>query len=416
MLTKSPNTAVVQESEQLVFDAVIVGAGPAGAWAAYRLARGSARVAIVDSSHPREKPCGGGITGRALELVAPALARSTLNGVDIRSATFGYGPRRTQVTFARQGLLTVAARREFDGALLAAAVDAGATLFRARARRVTRTRTGWLISTRDGDIDGAWLLGADGANSLVRRSVHRPFNRSELSIATGYFLHGRTSSEVAIDFEHAPAGYLWSFPRPDHLAIGICAQADETTAAALLSQVDSWMASHGPHTNTATRYSWPIPSLSSDAVTAEIPAGDRWMLLGDAAGLVDPITREGIYFAVRSGDDAAGSLLGEDSPGTRYAHRIRDGIHDELRRAAGFKARFYRARFMDLLVEALERSARIREVMTDLVGGRQSYRGLKRRLLGTLEWRLMWDVLGSRLATSPDTHRVRGRASADFLR
>src|SRR5262245_31320497 len=144
-------------TRNMTFDVLVVGAGPAGAWAAYRLARGGARVAIVDGSHPREKPCGGGITGRALELVAPALARGTLNGVDIRSATFGYGPRRTQVTFARQGLLMVAARRDFDGALLAAAVDAGATLFQTRARHATRTRTGWLISTRDGDIDGAWL-------------------------------------------------------------------------------------------------------------------------------------------------------------------------------------------------------------------------------------------------------------------
>ncbi|HEX2453582.1 MAG TPA: geranylgeranyl reductase family protein [Vicinamibacterales bacterium] len=403
----------------MAFDAVVVGAGPAGAWAAYRLANGGARVAIIDDSHPREKPCGGGITGRALELVAPALSRDRFSGVDIRSATFGYGARQTQVTLARAGLLTVAARRDFDSALLGAATAAGATHIRARARRVERTLTGWTISTGETDVEGLWLFGADGANSFVRRTVHRPFTRSELSIATGYFVRGRTSTDVAIDFEDAPAGYLWSFPRPDHLAVGICAQADEATPGPLQSRVESWIAGRVPGTNRLERYSWPIPSLSDDAVTSELPAGDRWMLLGDAAGLVDPITREGIYFALRSGDDAAESLLGGESPGPRYTQRVRDGIHDELRRAARFKARFYRAPFMNLLVTALDRSARIRDVMADLVGGRQSYRGLKRRLVGTLEWRLMWDVLGPDAlcpTTSPDSHRGRAPATAGSSR
>jgi geranylgeranyl diphosphate/geranylgeranyl-bacteriochlorophyllide a reductase len=392
-----------------LFDAVIVGAGPAGTWAAYQLARAGARVAIVDGSHPREKPCGGGITGRALDLVAPALGSRPLNGVDIRSATFGHAARRTQVMFDRPGLLTVAARRDFDGRLLDAATTAGATLVPSRARRITRTGQGWIVATSEADIEGAWLLGADGANSLVRRSVHRPFERSQLSIATGYFVRGRTASGVAIDFEDAPPGYLWSFPRPDHLAVGICAQADESAPAPLLSRVGAWIRAEHADANALERYSWPIPSLTDDAVAEEPPAGDRWMLLGDAAGLVDPITREGIYFALRSGDDAAASLMSGASPATLYAQRVRDGIHDELRRAARVKARFYGARFMGLLIGALDRSARIRDVMADLVGGRQSYRGLKRRLIGTFEWRLMWDAIGSRrdkpaAPTSPDNH------------
>ena len=119
------------------------------------------------------------------------------------------------------------------------------------------------------------------------------------------------------------------------------------------------------------------------------------MLLGDAAGLVDPITREGIFFALRSGMLAA-AALGGGSPAQTYAGNVRDELHDELRRAARFKAGFFRPRFTSLLIGALDESAAIREVMIDLVAGRQSYRGLKRRLLGTLELRLACRLLRSR--------------------
>src|SRR5262245_32492250 len=119
------------------FDVLIVGAGPAGAWTAYRLARAGARVAIVDGSHPREKPCGGGVTGRALTLVRPALDPETLSSVSIDSATFTHGARTAQVTLQPDDphvpALVVAGRRELDGALLAAAVQSGATLIPTRA-------------------------------------------------------------------------------------------------------------------------------------------------------------------------------------------------------------------------------------------------------------------------------------------
>jgi flavin-dependent dehydrogenase len=119
------------------------------------------------------------------------------------------------------------------------------------------------------------------------------------------------------------------------------------------------------------------------------------MLLGDAAGLVDPITREGIYFAIRSGMLAAKSLLGADGA-REYDAAIRDEIHTELRGAAALKAGFFRPRFTRLLIQALNTSPGIRAVMADLVAGRQPYRGLKRRLLGTLEIGLLLRTLLAR--------------------
>jgi flavin-dependent dehydrogenase len=119
------------------------------------------------------------------------------------------------------------------------------------------------------------------------------------------------------------------------------------------------------------------------------------MLLGDAAGLVDSITREGIFFALQSGAFAAQALITSD-PARTYAASVRDAIHPELKRAARLRATFFRPSFTSLLIDALNRSQRIRQIMLDLIAGRQGYAGLKRRLLRTFEISLMIEMLTGR--------------------
>src|SRR4029079_322163 len=113
------------------------------------------------------------------------------------------------------------------------------------------------------------------------------------------------------------------------------------------------------------------------------------------AGLVDPITREGIYFAMRSGSLAAAAIATCD-PSTAYDDHVRGEIHAEIKRAARLRDSFFRPRFPDLLVAALAHSPRIRQVMIDLIGGRQHYAGLKRRLVATGEVGLMVRLLAGR--------------------
>jgi len=198
-----------------------------------------------------------------------------------------------------------------------------------------------------------------------------------------------TSDEIVIELTPDPPGYIWSFPRPGHLAIGICAQADAgRTAESLRAQTSAWMAATGiARGATLEPYSWPIPSLSARDFDALEITGPRWGLVGDAAGLVDPITREGIYFALASGQWIADALMA-DHPAPGYASQVRDEAITELARAARFKAGFFRPAFTGLMIRALQDSVAIRAVMADLVAGRQSYAGLRSRLLGTLEWRL----------------------------
>ena len=352
-------------------------------------------MALLDASHPREKPCGGGVTGRAFELVASAVQADSFPVVPAQSASFSAGGRRADValpsTDLASGALGIVGRQVFDAALLAAAVRAGAEHRPVRVSHVERTRSAWTVSTTADSVTCDWIIGADGATSLVRRRVASPFPRSELSIATGYYVRGVTNAEIAVDFDDTPTGYVWSFPRVDHLAVGACGQADSVTAPALLARTASWIRQHVPHATRLERYSWPIPSLTEAALRAERPSGRGWMLVGDSAGFVDPITREGIYFALLSAEYAATSLRGQ-VPEVDYAALLRGTVYEELIRAAQLKARFFRPELLGLLVRALKRSGRIRAIMADLVAGRQTYAGLRRRLLGTLEWRLMFEL------------------------
>jgi geranylgeranyl reductase family protein len=373
------------------FDALVIGAGPSGAVAARDLARAGARVALVDGSHPREKPCGGGVTGRALALVGATLEAG--DGQFVDAVTFEAGGRAARVALPGADFLRIFSRERFDAALLQHAVAAGATHIPSRAISLSRVAGAWQVEAGGVSIAAPWLLGADGPAGIVRKQVFRPFERRQLSIAAGSYVDGVQTGEIVIGFIDRPNGYLWSFPRPGHVAVGTCAQANETTTAEMHGVTDRWLDGYAPATGRARRrYAWPIPSLEARDVDAERPAGDGWMLLGDAAGLVDPITREGIFFALRSGMLAA-AALGSGSPARAYADAVRDELHDELRRAARLKAGFFRPRFTSLLVDALNQSAGIRDVMLDLVAGRQPYHGLKRRLLGTMEFGLMVRVL-----------------------
>jgi flavin-dependent dehydrogenase len=365
---------------------------------------------MFDWSHPREKPCGGGVTGRALALVADSIDAASWPSSIIRSARFTDTPRgRSAVVTlkdhgdgadrpldrARGRALVVADRATFDAELVAAAERAGARLDRSRVTDVTVNAHGVSIETTAGRRTASFVIGADGANSLVRRRVAAPFRRDQLSIATGFFAHGVTSDEIAIELTADPPGYIWSFPRPTRLAIGICAQADAgVTAAKLREQAARWIAATRIADGARLEpYSWPIPSLSAADLDATALAGPRWALTGDAAGLVDPITREGIYFALASGDWIGDALNRDDV--SLYTARTRDEAIPELARAARLKAGFFRPAFTGLLMRALHESEAIRAVMADLIAGRQSYRSLKWRLARTFEWKLAFRAIRS---------------------
>jgi flavin-dependent dehydrogenase len=290
--------------------------------------------------------------------------------------------------------LMVVSRKTLDSALIDAATNVGARLIPERVQDLVAGPDGVTIRTATGSHRTSFVIGADGPNSIVRRRVLAPFTREQLSLATGFYIGGITSSEVVVNCVAEPPGYLWSFPRPDHLAVGICAQADLTRTATLRAAAAAWIQREFPAGGGhLQKYGWLIPSLPYADCATQSPAGSRWLLVGDAAGLVDPLTREGIFFALHSGRLAADALGSQSGADELYATRLNDEVYPELRRAAALKAGFFTSRFADLMVDALERSGPVRSIMVDLIAGRQSYRTLRRRLLATLEVGLAWRLL-----------------------
>jgi flavin-dependent dehydrogenase len=347
----------------------VVGAGPAGALAAGRLARDGARVSIFDASHPREKPCGGGLTAKALRLLPAAPAGDPLPVRLVDRCRFDSGSGDSVEVQLREPV-GIASRR--------ALVAEGAT--HVAERVIAVEASGRLRTSAGGDERFDLILGADGAGSLVRRMLLAPIPPARLMMAAGWFARG--DSEMVVRFTPDLQGYLWLFPRPGHVGVGICAPLARVPTARLLDRLASEVARAFPALldDDAPRYAHTIPSPTADPRSLLEVAGDRWALIGDAAALADPITGEGIYYGLRSAAVLADTLR-EDGSLRRYPERALESFGRELLKAAALHRRFYAPGFARRMVHFAARSGAVREVLGDLVLGEQGYTGLKRRLV-----------------------------------
>lgn len=355
----------------------VVGGGPAGSLLAMRLAGDGARVTLFDASHPREKPCGGGVTAKALALLPDAPEGDPLPARSIGACRFESGTGEgVDVRLARP--VAVAARRDLDAWLLRRAVAAGA---RHVAERVTEVDAAGEVRTSGGKAERFdVVVGADGAGSLVRRTLLAPVPKERLTMAAGWFAPG--TATMLVRFVPGLDGYLWLFPRPDHVGVGICAPLARVPTRDLLDRLESEAARWFPALlePDGGRYAHTIPSPSADPRSILEIAGQRWALVGDAGALADPITGEGIYYALRSALILAETLREDGSP-ARYPGRALEDFGRELLRASALRDRFYAPGFARRMIDFAARSAAVRAILAELVLGEQGYVGLKRRLL-----------------------------------
>ncbi len=361
----------------------VLGGGPAGSTAAERLARAGLRTVVFDEKLAWEKPCGGGITYKAYSQYPYLIENDTPK--KLVTDTLLAAPKSGAVKMALTRPLLIYSRIDLNRMLLRRAEDAGAEIEKTRVLGLDRTSTGWQIRTQSGRLDADYCVIATGARNPLRE-VGTQFDAQNTMYALGYFV---PSDQAHIDIQFLPnlEGYIWVFPRAGHLSIGIGGKGE--SAQCLRMRLERYMDEKGISRQGAKFFAHMLPSLESHSWRNNRLAGDGWIAVGDAGGLVDPITGEGLYYAVRSGDLASQVVLSErehDKKADSYRQLIARDFGLDLTYGAGLAKRlFCGAVFFGAvpsrMVDFMRRSPKFCEIMQDLFAGTQPYLELKNRLL-----------------------------------
>jgi flavin-dependent dehydrogenase len=370
---------------------VIIGGGPAGAMAAESIARGGGRVTVIEEKLGWEKPCGGGLSHRAL-LRYPFLLPATGEARRVQEVEF-LAANNASLRFQLRQPLVIYSRRNLNELLLRRALSAGAEVVEDRVRDFRRSGFGWELHGKKGDYGANYLVLAAGARTRLRSLLAEDFGPHDFMTSFGYYVPGREDL-LRVQFFEGFEGYAWAFPRPDHLSVGICGKLGKDGMPGLRDRLHGFMRRCGYSFARAQVYSHLLPALSVDTWSGLRLGGPGWALAGDAGGLVDPVTGEGIYYAMRSGELLAQSLL-EGLP-ELYPMRVQEEIGKTLALGARLARTFYYGEFMGeavstRIVEFGARSARLLEVIQQLLEGSQSYLGLMAKLYGGLAAAL-WDI------------------------
>jgi len=367
----------------------IIGAGPAGAFAAESLAREGRKVLLVDEKLAWEKPCGGGITHKALVeypfLRDSRVERNWVSGCEIVS------PSGRRVRLALDRPVAIFSRRVLNGWLLERAHRAGAEVVQERVTAIAGAAPAWQLHTRSGRIQASYLVLAAGARNPFRTQFSLPFAAPDLMATAGYYIPG-SAADMQVRFFAGLDGYMWLFPRNDHYSAGICGKMGGTATGELRRCLEASLIEQGIDFRGTPFYSHLLPSPTATFLRRAPTSGEGWAMIGDAAGFVDPITGEGLYYALRSADLLARALIAGEPQ--RYPQWLRRDFLPELETAAGLVDRFFTGRFagapvLERMVQFAARSPRFRTLLCDIFAGAQGYCGLRSRAYRTLPLMLM---------------------------
>lgn len=363
----------------------IIGARLSGSYASLLLAGAGHEILLFDPSLSKEKPCGGGVTGKTLRSMA-WLSDLRLPHTEIRTMRM-FSREGGEATLPLRVPIRIFCRATLDSAIRDEACRAGARLISERAVAAARAPGGWTIQTPAQGYEVDFLVGADGVSGTVRAAVGVRFTSADLSLAIGFYLPGRHHPDtVLVEFQESGfQGYLWSFPRVDHASVGILRWLPATNAGELRKRVLNFIEAHYPRAAQEMRfYAARIPSLSSRRLAAQRVAGPDWALLGDAAGFVDAITAEGIYYALRSAE-LFSRALAAGRPIT-YESAWRSDFGADLFRAAAWRDRFFGGAFLfeafnRRALQTIRHSGTVRLLTDELISGRTGYEQFRRRII-----------------------------------
>lgn len=403
---------------------IVAGAGPAGAVAARTLASAGIRVTLVDkAAFPRNKPCGGGVSVRALGRF-PWL-KDAIAGIDVHNVTSLQlqGPDAAVMEMASpEPSIFLIRRVAFDNALVNAAVAAGATLCeRFEIAQVDVDHSGVTVRARDGrSLTAPVVIAADGVHSVIAKRLGVNAAWPPKSIAIDMMeetphdtLRPERPDVLWVSYGYRGLdGYAYIFPKAHHVNVGIgCLLSHYERAVdghpyAMQSQfVRDLVADGALHGASDRRHFTPFLIPVGGPLPRAHDSSGRVMLAGDAGGFVNAFTAEGIYHAMISGELAARAAITASTPtgcGGAYDKLWRDEIGAELRDAVLIQ-RFLFADHtrMNSVVRAGRALPWLRELIVDYAAGRVSYRDARRRVLAAspkTAAKLAWMLVQKQLA------------------
>jgi geranylgeranyl reductase family protein len=290
------------------FDVIVVGAGPAGSTTAYRLATAGKRVLLLDKARfPRDKPCGGGLTVRAVRQLPVSPDPVVEHVVDRMGFRLRYGARFERT--GREPLVYMTQRRLLDNYLVEQAVAAGAE-FRdgVKVADVHADAQGASVTVDGAPVEAAVLVAADGVNGTTRKTLDLGGE-----YVLGVAFEGNVAKEVVgnrfdglAEFELGTisGGYAWIFPKGDHINVGVGGW--ESVGPTLRGHLGSLCRAHGiSEQSVSDLRGHRLPLRRSGSVAAR----GRALLVGDAGGLVDPLSGDGMYEAFASSRLATESIV-----------------------------------------------------------------------------------------------------------